>query len=51
MQEDASYFEDTDQLGALMTDTRAQDVRTVSNTSDARDIIEAFRGDAADRLV
>ena len=64
MQEDASYFEDTDQLGALMTDTRAQDVRTVSNTSDARDIIEAFRGndvgtpwtgldrgDVADRLV
>jgi hypothetical protein len=63
-QQDASYFEDADELGSLMTDTRAQDARTISEISAAQEIIEAFRSndvgtrwtgldrnDVADRLL
>jgi len=62
--QDASWFEDTEQLDAMLTDKRATDTRTVSSITDAEFVIEAFRdartetpwtgldrGDVANRLV
>jgi hypothetical protein len=40
---DASYFEDLDQLDALLQDSRAQDLIVVSSREDAIALIETFR--------
>lgn len=40
---DTPAFDDLDQLDALLTDTRANDTRTVSDIDAARDVIAAFR--------
>ncbi|MEB1528632.1 hypothetical protein [Xanthomonas sp. WHRI 7945] len=61
---DTPAFDDLDQLDALLTDTRANDTRSVSDIDEARDVIATFRdtegngswngldrADVADRLL
>jgi len=43
MPADTNFFEDADELGALLDDTRRMDVLSVSSKDDARAIVEDFR--------